>query len=162
MEKLPKFVLRSRGPLRPDENTACRVMISGVYPEMERLLQGTGHLLCGRLQKYRGVDCPCVYIFYNQAAFDDEQRGIMYFLQDLEDGGFEVVFREWKGQSPINRRDWNRLADPIHDDRYRACSANAWKWRAFQIRSESDFEQALNLVTEAKATFEHVYRDALQ
>ncbi len=161
MKKLPKFRARSRGPLTEREHKTCKARLNTLYGEMEKLLSHTGHILRGRLQRYRGVDCPCVYVFYDKRAFDDEQRGLMYFLQDLKESGFEIVFREWRKNAPIPDDQWVLLNNVKHDDRYEVCSANNWKWRAFQVRSNEDFSQAHSLVIDAKGCFESVFSEAL-
>jgi hypothetical protein len=125
---------------------------------MVEILDGTGHVLAGRIMSYREQPCPCVYVFYNKSSFEDDQRGLMYHLQDHEDGnGYEIVFRMWRSEPPLPNEEWLQLSD----DRYKVCSASDWRWRAFQVRSSSDKLRARELVFAAKARFEEIFSIAI-
>jgi hypothetical protein len=112
MIKLPKFMGRSRGPLEEDEDGVCRKQLGTTYHDIQSLLGPLGHHLAGRVQRYRGADCPCIYVFYNRMTFENGQRGLMYLTQNLEGGGFKIVLRTWKSHPPIGEKKWRELATP--------------------------------------------------
>ncbi len=153
--KLRKFPFKSKGLIKDEEHEKCVNLLGSIYSEMTRLFEDTGHILRGRVQSYHGKPCPCIYVFYHEASFNDEQRGRMYILQDSEEGSIEIVFREWEGQPPLPRHMWDTLQN--RDDRYNVCKYYKFKWRTFKVITEEDRERARQLIVAAKSTYERIY-----
>jgi hypothetical protein len=151
--KLRKFPFKSKGPLTEEEHEKTVSFLGPIFANIEQLFQGTGHILRGRMHAFRDTPCPCIYIYYSENSFNDDQRGRMYIAQDSENGGIEIVFREWEGQLPLPSDVW----DMLEDDRYSVCKSKNFKWRTFKAETSEDIIRARELINMAMKKYEEIY-----
>lgn len=150
MPKLPAFVSKKKGPLTlaEHEKLISRRPLKSIWSGVEEFFGEFGFVLRARFQSWG----PCVYVFYNQAALEDNQQGLILRCQDLPSGGgFEVLFNKFDGSIPISMDVWEELPQ----DRYKA--QEDWKAFSIKIHRQQELDKGLELVAEAKANFEKIF-----
>jgi hypothetical protein len=151
---LPKFYPKSKGPLTDEGHKDCVKMLGSIYDEINELFANSDHILRGRIQSYRMRPCPCIYVFYDKNTYEHSQSGLMYCLQDTEDGqGFEIVFRKWHGNLPVDEENWEKFGD----DRYKVCSSGNWQWKAYQVKNYEEKVIAKHLISIARNRFKSLF-----